>query len=81
MLIPISVTSIGNSAFAMCSNLSRLNIPNSVSYIGEGAFFSCGLKNIVMPSSLKKIEDDTFAYSIYNHRTTKTNQKYPSVNL
>ena len=22
-----------------------------------------------------------FIYSIYNHRTTKTNQKYPSVNL
>lgn len=22
-----------------------------------------------------------FAYCIYNHRTTKTNQKYPSVNL
>lgn len=23
----------------------------------------------------------TFRYCIYNHRTTKTNQKYPSVNL
>lgn len=22
-----------------------------------------------------------FRYCIYNHRTTKTNQKYPSVNL
>ena len=22
-----------------------------------------------------------FEYCIYNHRTTKTNQKYPSVNL
>ena len=22
-----------------------------------------------------------FSYCIYNHRTTKTNQKYPSVNL
>lgn len=24
---------------------------------------------------------DSFGQSIYNHRTTKTNQKYPSVNL
>lgn len=24
---------------------------------------------------------DEICYSIYNHRTTKTNQKYPSVNL
>ena len=24
---------------------------------------------------------EVFKHSIYNHRTTKTNQKYPSVNL
>lgn len=32
----------------------------------------------------KTIEKDfyeRFWYCIYNHRTTKTNQKYPSVNL
>ncbi len=27
------------------------------------------------------IDISSFLYSIYNHRTTKTNQKYPSVNL
>lgn len=27
------------------------------------------------------ISKTVFANSIYNHRTTKTNQKYPSVNL
>ena len=30
---------------------------------------------------LKEIEKFNFSISIYNHRTTKTNQKYPSVNL
>ena len=29
----------------------------------------------------KRIAENTFALCIYNHRTTKTNQKYPSVNL
>ena len=27
------------------------------------------------------LKDSLFYYCIYNHRTTKTNQKYPSVNL
>jgi len=29
----------------------------------------------------ESIKDIEFYNSIYNHRTTKTNQKYPSVNL
>ena len=28
-----------------------------------------------------KEQNKGFSYCIYNHRTTKTNQKYPSVNL
>lgn len=30
---------------------------------------------------LRKFLIVTFGFCIYNHRTTKTNQKYPSVNL
>ena len=30
---------------------------------------------------MKKILFFMIEYCIYNHRTTKTNQKYPSVNL
>ena len=29
----------------------------------------------------RKYGSDAFGLCIYNHRTTKTNQKYPSVNL
>ena len=58
IIIPTSVTSIGRSAFAHCSDLARLDIPNSVSYVGDSAFYGCGIKSIVIPSSLKKIEDN-----------------------
>ena len=33
-----SVTSIGNSAFDRCSGLTSIEIPNSVTSIGSGAF-------------------------------------------
>lgn len=46
------------------------------------AFMDCKkIKSIVLPDKLQYIGSGSFKYCIYNHRTTKTNQKYPSVNL
>ncbi|MDY5799321.1 MAG: leucine-rich repeat protein, partial [Candidatus Onthomorpha sp.] len=43
-----SVTSIGGSAFAYCSGLTSVTIPNSVTSIGQSAFSGCnGLTSIV----------------------------------
>ena len=39
--IPDSVTSIGNAAFATCTNLTSITIPNSVTNIGNFAFDGC----------------------------------------
>lgn len=41
MIIPNSVTSIGEFAFGGCSSLMSLTIPNSVTGIGEKAFAFC----------------------------------------
>ena len=80
--IPNSVTTIGNRAFASCYHLISINIPNIVTTIGNGAFAECNsLTSINIPNSVTTIGDGAFWYCIYNHRTTKTNQKYPSVNL
>ena len=82
IVIPDSVTSIGNYAFSDCSSLSSIVIPDSVTDIGNDAFSHCSyLSNIVIPNSVISIGDRAFRDCIYNHRTTKTNQKYPSVNL
>ena len=82
IIIGDSVTTIGYSAFRGCSSLTSVTIPNSVTEIGKYAFDECNdLRYIILGNSVTTIREYTFSYCIYNHRTTKTNQKYPSVNL
>lgn len=55
------VTSIGNSAFRLCSNLSSITIPESVKKIGQEAFYSCSnLASINIPDNVTAIENNTF---------------------
>ena len=80
--IPNNVTTIGEYAFSVCSALTSVTIPNSVTKIGSGAFSNCSeLTSVTIPNSVTTIGRAAFYACIYNHRTTKTNQKYPSVNL
>ena len=56
LIIPNSVTSIGEMAFTYCSNLISIYIPNSVTSIGESAFSGCsGLTSITIPNSITSI--------------------------
>ena len=80
--MPNSVTTIGDNAFSGCSSLTSVTIPNSVTTIKEYAFSDCShLTSVTIPNSVTTIGNNAFYDCIYNHRTTKTNQKYPSVNL
>ena len=77
-----TITGIYAFAFDDCDGLTSVTIPNSVTSIGDRAFYVCeSLKSITIPNSVTSIGDCSFYACIYNHRTTKTNQKYPSVNL
>ena len=58
-----SVTSIDDSAFFGCINLTSVTIPDCVTHIGAAAFFYCnGLTTISIPDGITTIEEDTFAY-------------------
>ena len=51
-----SVTSIGGSAFEICTGLTSIEIPNSVTYIGNYAFDGCtGLTSVTIPNSVTSI--------------------------
>ena len=59
IVIPDSVSDIGNSAFAGC-NLTNILIPNSISYISNSAFYNCNFTNIVIPNSISVIGNSAF---------------------
>lgn len=55
-----SVTRLGRFSFGECS-FTSVDIPNSVTSIGEMAFFGCsGLTSIKIPESVTSIEDHAF---------------------
>ena len=60
--IPSGVTKIENNVFEDCYALETIALPNSITEIGEWAFVSTGLKNIVLPN-ITKISTGLFCNS------------------
>ena len=60
--VEYAVTSIGVSAFASCSNLNSVVIPNSIIIIRWLAFDGCsGLTTVTIPNSVTSIEKSVFS--------------------
>ena len=55
------VTSIGVGAFAYCTSLNTVTLPDSITNIGANVFFSCdSLNTITLPDSIKSIGNGVF---------------------
>lgn len=55
------VTSIGDYAFAWCSNVTSVSVPDSVTRIGQGCFAQCSsLTDIVLPNNVTSIPMGSF---------------------
>lgn len=53
--IPHQITTIGNN-FAACPNLTKINLPNSLTSIGEGSLSGCeNLTHVDLPNTLTEI--------------------------
>ena len=56
--------------FSGCKNLKKVIIPNQVKRIGYGAFEGCGLEEVILPESIKKIESLAFCECEYLKQIT-----------
>ena len=63
LVIPNSVTKIGNGAFSSCTGLTSVTIPNSVTEIGNAAFKDCeGLTSLTIGNSVTTIGRSAFSF-------------------
>lgn len=54
------VTAIGERAFWGDSGLTSITIPNTVTHIGDEAFYNCGFSEIAIPDSVVSIGNKSF---------------------
>ena len=64
-IIPNTVTRIGSHAFFGMASLTSIDIPNSVTSIGDSAFGQCGLTTLTIPNSVLYLGDYVFTGNIY----------------
>lgn len=57
-----TVAGIGKHAFNGCEKLTYIEIPNTVTYIGEEAFQETGLSSVVVPASVTKMGAQPFHF-------------------
>ena len=79
-LRPYSNNNTKDSPFG--EKLNIIEFGERFTRIDDYLFYGCsGLTSVNIPENVTSIGRGAFWGCIYNHRTTKTNQKYPSVNL
>ncbi len=77
----LPITSIGDSAFFYCKNLTSITIPDGVTSVGSWAFSRCSsLTDITIPSSVTSIGSAVFAgcSSLESMTVEEGNTKYHS---
>ena len=60
VVIPNTVTSIGQAAFSGCSSLTSVTIPNTVTSISQSAFSGCGFTSVTIPNTVTSIGSYAF---------------------
>ena len=58
-----TLTAIGDRAFAECTTITELTLPESVTSIGTRAFYDCtGLTEFTIPKNVQNLRYTNFLY-------------------
>lgn len=80
VILPETIDTIGLQAFSDLQNLKHLDLPNSVSYIGQNCFAESGLEGeFVMPAGVQIIESATFRNTLINKLTFAEGSRLDSI--
>ena len=61
IVLPNTITSIGDNIFSYCTLLTNITIPNTITTIGDSAFSYCSsLTSITIPSSVTSMGNSVF---------------------
>ena len=72
VFLPSSIQTIEHGAFAYCTKLSKIVLPEGLTTVGNAAFGAAGLTNITIPKSLKKVGEAAFASMLAINTVTYT---------
>ncbi|MBO7458473.1 MAG: leucine-rich repeat protein [Paludibacteraceae bacterium] len=57
------VVALGDYAFKICSGITKLNLPNSITKLGSSSIYECGsLKDVNIPNQLESLGYFNYAY-------------------
>lgn len=63
LIYPNGLRRIDEMAFINCENLTTVFLSDSVTALGKGCFYGCDIEDLRLPSTIKEIPDEAFAYN------------------
>lgn len=78
VILPDGLKAIGNSAFAMCKALYKLNVPSTVTTLGRWILEGAGLTSFAIPDGATLSESTFYGSSIAEIRIPTTVTKIPA---
>ena len=78
--MPENLQSVESDLFASCSNITEIKISPNVKYIGKRAFSGTGIRSMVIPDHVKRLEFSAF-YACKNLRQVSVPKHIPEKTL
>lgn len=73
VILDEGVVEIGDKVFSSCNNLKNIKLPLTLMRIGDGAFQSSGLTEILIPDNVKYIGNKAFYQNSFLKKVTLSN--------